>query len=231
MGKLTRFGILFVLAGILLLNVTSNIFYNSICSYTYLILWMPLLGVYCISKERKNYNIEHSRYTALSLSLMIIFFLIYLTLGLLHVYFLRNKVNYRVVRLVFYSVEASYFLLLVSSIVSLMGLGSNRKQRMAILTMSISVVLILVSLFLIQSPTEEYVEGLKTIRSDPHLKNFQKTAMYEKEVEKYNTNLFIPRLPQVAAGILTMISVILLGKEPICGFKTVLKMRFRGAFR
>ncbi|MDP7265996.1 MAG: hypothetical protein QGH39_10610, partial [Candidatus Thermoplasmatota archaeon] len=229
--KLTRFGVLFVLLGILLLSVTSNIFYNSICSYTYLTLWLPLLGVYCISKERRNYNIEHSRYAALSLTLMIVFFLIYLTMGLLHVHFLWNKGNFQAVKLVFYSVEASYFLLLVASIISLMGLGSDRKQRLAIIAMTITVVLVLFSLFLIESPTEEYVGALKDIGEDNQLKDFQKTAMYEKEVGKYNKNLFIPRLPQVAAGILTMISVVLLGKEPIRGFKTVLKMRFRGALR
>jgi len=38
-------------------------------------------------------------------------------------------------------------------------------------------------------------------------------------------------LPQIAAGILTMIFVVLLGREQIGGFKEDIKMRFRGALR
>ena len=231
MGRLTRFGILFVLSGIFLLTVTSNLFYNTMCSFTYIILPLPLLGVFYIFKERKNYNIEHSRLSALSLTLMITFFLSYLALGLLHVFFLGTKGDYRAVTMVLYSVEASYFLVLTSCIISIMGLGNERTKKVALAAAVITAFLIIVSLILVQSPTEEYIGGLKDIRRDTQSYDFQKKAMYIEEVEKYNENLFVPRLPQVAAGILTMLSVILLGREEIGGFKEELKMRFRGALR
>ena len=162
---------------------------------------------------------------------MIIFFLLYLILGLLHVNFLGSKGDYLALSIVFYSVEASYYLVLVSCIISIIGIGGERTRSIARVAIMITAFLIIVSLVLMQSPTEEYIRGLKVIRADTQSKNFQKSTMYENEVEKYNENLFLPRLPQVAAGILTMISVVLLGRKQIGGFKEGLKMRFRGALR
>ena len=226
----TGLGIILMVIGVLFLNVLGNLFIDSVGIYTYIFLPLPILGILSIFIERKRYNPAHRSRSSFSLILIIIFFLLYLAAGLMYKYFLLTKGDLRWALEVIYISEGVWILAYASCIISFVDLENRYRKRLAISAITISTILVIASMLLIQAPATEMMDDIDSILDkDAKTDREKKIANmeYDESVETFREDSFYPRLAQVFAGMITMIVVIALGLKPLSEVKDNIKMRFR----
>jgi len=224
----TGLGVILIIIGILLIDILGNLFIDSVGVYTYIFLPLPMLGILAVFLDRKRHNAYHRKLSGLSLILIITFFLLYLALGAVDKIYFIQKGSYRIGLNVIYCSEGSQVLAFLSCILSVAGLNRDRLDRLALLGMIIALVLVITTIFLIQAPAEEMMEGLDDIANDKNTHDSRRLAMLENEMEDYNKSLLLPRLPMVFAGIATLITVMVQGREPLKRIRKSIVERFKG---
>ena len=111
------------------------------------------------------------------------------------------------------------------------GLGGERAGRYAMAGMIIALVLVIMTIFLIQAPAEEMMDGLEDIANDENTADERRLAMLENEIEEYNKSLLLPKLPMVFAGMVTLITVIIQSRDQLKGIRKSFMERIRGNLR
>jgi len=227
----TGLGVILIITGIFLMDVLGNLFTDSVGVYTYIFLPLPILGILAVFLDRKRYDPYHSKLAGLSLIMIIVFFLLYLTLGLLNkIYFIHNG-NFRIGLNIIYWSEGLQVLGFFSYIISVAGLNRESLNRIAARGMIIALVLVITTIVLIQAPAEEMMEGLDDIANDENTHDSRRRAMLGNEIEEYNKGLLLPKLPTVFAGIVTLITVIILSRDQLKGIRKSFMERIRGNLR
>jgi len=224
----TGAGVILILLGILFLTVLGNLFIDSVGTYTYIFLPLPIIGVLSIFVDRRRYVSVHRSLSSFSLILIIVFFLLYLATGLMYKYFL-GKVDLRWARNVIYLSEGMWMLAHSSCILSLMGLEDGKSSRFAVSVMGVSTVLVIISILLIQTPATEMMDGIEDIQADDLSTDMQKKMKFDESVDTFREESYNSRLFQILAGITVMVGVLVLGLKPLSEVKDNIKMRFRRA--
>ena len=224
----TGAGVILLLLGMLFLTVLGNLFIDSVGTYTYVFLPLPIIGILYTFVDRKRYNGLHGSLSSFSLILIIVFFLLYLATGLMYKYFL-GKVDLRWARNVIYLSEGMWMLAHSSCIISLIGLEDGKSSRLAISAMSLSTLLVIISILLIQTPATEMMDDIEDIQDDEVSTDMQKKMKFDESVDTFREDSSISRLFQALAGIIVMVGVVVLGLKPLSDVKDNIIMRFRRA--
>ena len=227
----TGAGVILIVVGIVLIDILGNLFINSVGVYTYIFLPLPMLGILAVFLDRKRHNTYHRKLVGLALILIIGYFLFFLTLGLLNKIYFIQKGDFRFGLNVIYCSEGLQVLAFFSSILAVAGLNRDRLDRFAALGMIIALVLVITTIFLIQAPAEDMMDGLNEIARDGDTHDSQRRSMLENEIEDYKKSLLLPRLPLVFAGITTLIAVLILSREQLKQIRKSIKERIRGNLR
>ena len=227
----TGLGVILIITGIMLVDILGNLFINSVGVYTYIFLPLPMLGILAVFLDRTRHNTYHSKLAGLAIILIITFFLLYLALGVVDKIYFIQKGNYRIGMNVIYCSEGLQFLSFLSCILAVAGLGGERAGRYAMAGMIIALVLVIMTIFLIQAPAEEMMDGLEDIANDENTADERRLAMLENEIEEYNKSLLLPKLPMVFAGMVTLITVIIQSRDQLKGIRKSFMERIRGNLR
>lgn len=225
MSRRTGSGLLLIIAGILLIDILCNLFLDSIGTYTYLFIPLPLIGVFYVFKDRKSYNVYHRRLSSLALVLIVVYFLLHLTLGLLYKFFFYNTENATLLFDVILLTEGLSVVSYASYLVAVSASEPRRRKWACPLYCLVSL-LVLISVILVSPNAAGMLSDVENIREDSSISDLKKSNMFNEEISEYQDSLLLAKLPQIIGSIIVLIALVFLGKERLRESKEHIVRRF-----